>query len=209
MTVGRDSHAMRALLIVLLASGACAPGTGGVRGLSPPAEEGEGVSLRVHSDVAAARELDREGIRSYREGRYVDAIRYFRAAYRLGGPSSELWNIARTREKIDDLEGADSAIQEYLAKRDLSAQDRAEADREGRALRARASVLTVTTSPAGAVVVIDGKQTAGPTPVSVEVSAGRHTIAVRRDGHATEARPVEARFGRAVIVALDLLPASK
>jgi hypothetical protein len=167
------------------------------------------VSIRSHSDVTAARELDREGIRSYREGRYVDAIRYFRGAYRLGGPSSELWNIARTREKIDDLEGADSAIQEYLAKRDLSAQDRAEADREGRALRARASVLTVTTSPAGAMVVIDGRQTAGPTPVSVEISAGRHTIAVRRDGYAADSRPLEARFGRAVIVALDLVRASK
>jgi hypothetical protein len=198
---------MRISVIVLLASGACATGAGRLR--SQPADEDEGVSVRPHSDVAAARELDQIGVRSFREGRYVDAIRYFRAAYRIGGPSSELWNIARTRERLDDPEGADSAIREYLARRDLSPQDRAEADREAKALRARASVLTVTTSPPGAVVIVDGRQTAGPTPVSVEISAGRHTIAVKRDGYAAETRSLEARFGRAVIVALDLLRASK
>jgi hypothetical protein len=200
---------MRILTMALLASGACATGGAHTRGVSLPVEEEEGVSVHLHPDVAAARELDQEGVRSFREGRYVDAIRYFRAAYRLGGPSSELWNVARARERLDDPEGADSAIQEYLAKHDLSAQDRAEADREGRALRARPSVLTVTTAPAGAFVVVDGRQTAGPTPVSVEVSAGRHNLSVKRDGYAAQTRTVEARFGRAVIVALDLVRGSK
>jgi hypothetical protein len=159
--------------------------------------------------VAAARELDREGVRSFREGRYVDAVRYFRAAFALGGPPSELWNIARSREKLDDPEAAIAAIDEYLAQRDLSPPDRAEADREGRALRARPSVLTVTTNPPGATVVADGKTVLGTTPLSVELSVGAHTIVLRRDGYLAETRPVEARFGRALIVALDLTRAVK
>jgi hypothetical protein len=159
--------------------------------------------------VAGARELDRAGVQSFRDGRYADAVRYFQTAYRLGGPSSELWNIARAREKIDDLEGADAALREYLEQHDLSAQDRAEAEREARALRARPSVLTVTTMPAGAVVLIDGRQTAGPTPVSLEVAPGRHSIAIRREGYAAETREFEARFGRALIVSLDLARAPK
>jgi hypothetical protein len=159
--------------------------------------------------VDAARELDREGIRNFREGRYADAIRYFRAAFRLGGPSSELWNIVRARERVDDLEGADATIREYLEQRDLSPQDRSEADREARALRARPSVLTVTSTPPGAVPLIDGRQTVGPTPVSVEIAPGRHSIVVRRVGYATETREVEARFGRAVIVSLDLTRVAK
>jgi hypothetical protein len=172
-------------------------------------DETEGVGSLARANVAAARELDREGVRSFREGRYADAIRYFRTAYRLGGPSSELWNIARTRERVDDLEGATSAIEQYLAQRDLSPSDRADAEREARALRARPSVLTVTTTPPGAMVTVDGKQAAGSTPVSVEIPAGSHTIAVRHDGYATETRPLEARFGRAVIVLLDLVPRPK
>ena len=60
------------------------------------------------------------------------------------------------------------------------------------------------TDPPGAVVTVDGKQTAGPTPVSLEVRPGPHTLAVHHDGYAIETRPLESRFGRAVIVSLDL-----
>lgn len=164
---------------------------------------------RTSPDLESARELDQSGVRAFRDGRYADAIRFFRAAYRMGGPSSELWNIARCHERLDDAEAAAHAIGEYLALRDLAPADRAEAEREARALRTRPSLLTVTTMPAGAVVTIDGRQTVGPTPVSLDVAPGTHSIAVRRDGYATETRPLEARFGRAVIVSLDLSRASR
>jgi hypothetical protein len=207
------ARAAAALAVVLFAA-AAAP-TGCVTGASRPARGAssdgaeDGLPSRMRVDVNGARELDREGVQSFREGRYGDAIRYFRTAYRLGGPSSELWNIARAREKVDDFEGADAALREYLERSDLSWQDRSEADREARALRARPSVLTVTTTPAGAAVLIDKRQTAGPTPVSVEVPPGAHSIAVHRDGYVVVTREVEARFGRAVIVSLDLVRPAK
>jgi hypothetical protein len=195
---------LRAALLAAAAS-ACTPATmragdGGSDSTAP---------RRARSNLDAARELDHEGVRAYRDGRFADAVRYFTAAYRMGGPSSELWNVARSRERLDDAEGAAAALDEYLAQRDLSAQDRAEAERERRALRTRPSVLTVTTTPAGAVVTLDGARTLGTTPLSVEIPAGPHTIAVRRDGYAPATRPLEARFGRAVIVSLDLEPAAK
>jgi hypothetical protein len=173
------------------------------------ADEAQEVQLLARPNVAAARQLDQEGVKSFREARYADAIRYFRAAYRLGGPSSELWNVARSREKLDDAEGACVTIDEYLARRDLSPQDRAEADREARSLRARVSVFTLTTTPAGAFVSVDGVQVNGSTPVSVEIPPGPHTIVVRRDGNAAETRRIEARFGRALIVSLDLAGSHK
>src|SRR5260370_13765526 len=61
---------------------------------------------RQRTTVDAARELDQEGVRVFRERRYADAIRYFRAAYVLGGPPSELWNIAKCKERMDDAAGA-------------------------------------------------------------------------------------------------------
>jgi hypothetical protein len=160
--------------------------------------------LRARPNLDSARELDQEGVRAFRDSRYADAIRYFRAAYRLGGPSSELWNLARSQERLDDAESADASIQEYLGLHDLSSQDRAEAEHELRLLRTRPSTLTVTTTPSGATVVVDGRQTPGATPLSLELSAGSHTIAIRREGFAEQNRSLEARFGRAVIVALDL-----
>src|SRR4051812_14799445 len=115
-------------------------GAGGA-GCRPPglgasgASGSEGAVSAARSDgggaVESARELDQQGVASYRAGRYADAIAYFRAAYALGGPPSELWNIVRCREALDDAEGAAAAIDDYLTRKDLPAQDRADATREG------------------------------------------------------------------------------
>jgi hypothetical protein len=164
----------------------------------------EHMSVGARPNVEAARELDQAGVRSFRDGRYVDAALYFRAAHDLGGPSSELWNIARCRERLDDAEGAAVALEDYLGRHDLAPQDRAGAQREAQALRARSSILTVTTTPSGATVTLDGKEASGQTPLSVEVPPGPHALLVRRDGYSVETRRFEARFGRAVIVSLDL-----
>jgi PEGA domain len=162
-----------------------------------------------HPSVDAARELDQQGVRSFRAGRYTDAIAYFRAAFQRGGPSSELWNIVRCREGMDDAEGAAAGIDEYLAAKDLLPQDRAQATREAQALRSRPAVLTVMTSPPGASVSVDGKPEPGTTPLSTDLRAGSHTVAVQRGGYLPATQSVEARFGRAVIVTLDLARAAE
>jgi hypothetical protein len=159
--------------------------------------------------VDAARELDQEGVRSFRAGRYNDAIAYFRGAYQLGGPSSELWNIVRCREGLDDPEGAAAAIDEYLALKDLTPQDRADGAREAQSLRNRPSTLTVTTTPSGATLVVDGKAATGTTPLSVELRPGTHAVAIHHDGDLPVSQSVEARFGKAIIVTLDLERVSK
>jgi PEGA domain-containing protein len=206
----RGRATIRAFASALFAALACTSAAACTKSApSRPAVEPDEVQIPRHPDVTAAREFDRQGVERFRDGHYADAVHYFEAAYRLGGPSSELWNVARSREKLDDGEGACLAIDEYLARPDLSPQDRAEAEREARALRTRTSLLSVTTTPAGAFVSIDGAQAAGPTPISLDVSAGPHTIVVRRAGNVAETRHFEARFGRAIIVSLDLGVARK
>lgn len=195
---------MRILATALIATTVCSSCAARPRCASVSSDDEEGGISRPRPNVAAARELDRDGVHSFRDGHFADAVRYFRMAYRLGGPSSELWNVARTLEKLDDGDGANRAIDEYLAHGDLSPQDRAEAEREARALRSRPSTLGVASTPGGATVSVDGKQTLGVTPISVEIAPGSHTVVVRLDGYAAETRPVEARFGRAIIVSLDL-----
>jgi hypothetical protein len=195
---------MRLAVVALLACSACVQA-----GVRPGSEPEEGIRRRNTPDIDAARELDQEGVRAFREARWGDALRYFRASYRLGGPSSEVWNIVRCRERLDDAEGAATAIEQYLALRDLTPQDRAEGERELQAIHSRTSTLTVTTSPSGAVVILDGRQTLGPTPLSLEITAGAHSVAVHHEGYATETRPLEARFGRAVILTLELSRAAE
>jgi PEGA domain len=191
---------MRFAVIALLTAAACVPSPA----RAPDPSEDDGPPRRATPDLEAARELDQQGVRAFRDARFTDAIRFFRAAYRLGGPSSELWNIARSRERMDDPEAASAAIEQYLLQKDLSSQDRADADRELQALRARPSVLTVTTVPSGATVTLDGRPVPSTTPLSLEIRPGAHALSVHHDGYADAAHPVEARFGHAIIVSLDL-----
>jgi hypothetical protein len=195
---------IRLATVALMAASACAVRPGG-----ETAEIDRGLLLYARPNVNAARELDHEGVKSFAESRYSDALAYFRAARKLGGPASELWNIARCLERLEDPEGAARALDLYLSQRDLATADRAEAQRESLAIRTRASVLTVTTIPSGATVTIDGQAAIGPTPAAGELRPGSHVLVFRRTGYVTRMLPVEARFGRAVIVALDLEAARK
>lgn len=153
----------------------------------------------VGRDLTRARFLDREGARAYADGRYGDAIRYFEEAYRHGGPSFELWNLARCYQRRGDPERAAAMLEKYLAT-PIEAKDRAEAEAELGALRKKPSVLTVTSSPMGAEVQIDGKAEAAPTPLSTTVDAGPHVVRVARPGQPAFEIEVVAVHGHALIV---------
>jgi PEGA domain/Tetratricopeptide repeat len=150
-------------------------------------------------DLERARALDQQGVRAFREGRYNDAIRYFSEALKLGGPSSERWNVARCYVKLDQPEAATEALERYLARGDLSTDDRTGARRELEELAHRRSTVTIASSPTGAFVAVDGKRV-GKTPTSVDVPAGEHTVAVQREGYPPHLERVVARYGRAIIV---------
>jgi hypothetical protein len=168
----------------------------GPRGTTPARPLG----IRASSDdIERARALDQQGVRAFRDGRYNDAIRYFDEAYKLGGPSSELWNIARCDLKLDQPEAANETLERYLAQTDLSIDDRANARRELEELGHRRSTVTVASSPSGALVSIDDKHV-GRTPASTDVPAGEHTVTIRREGYMPHVERVVARYGRAIIV---------
>lgn len=152
----------------------------------------------VAQDLSRARALDQQGIKAYTEHRYNDAIRYFDEAYRLGGPPFELWNIAKCRIELDQPEEAVEQLEKYLALPNLPADDRKDAKEQLEQLKKRPSTLTVSTSPSGAAVSVDGKPV-GKTPLSVSVTPGMHTVAVV-NGKRTTNQSVEAKLGRAIIL---------
>ncbi len=155
--------------------------------------------------LARARMLDKEGVKAFGEGRYNDAIRYFEEAHRLGGPPFELWNIAKCHLRLDQPEQAAEMLERYLETPNLPPDDRKEAGEQLDELRRRPSTLTVSSSPPGATVTVDGKPVEeGKTPVSITILPGSHTVVVSSDDHASTTRQVEARYGRAVIVDVAL-----
>jgi hypothetical protein len=201
----------RSLTLALLALAACRPvgaTKGQIRAPGVGAASPGGASSGG-SDLNAARELDQQGVRAFSAGRYRDAVMMFKEAHRLGGPPSELWNVSRALERLDQPEDAATQIEEYLGEKGLESADRAEAQRELARLKQLSSPLTAVSVPNGALLTIDGQAASGATPVTTEITAGVHTIAMRRDGYAPKSMTVEARFGRAVVVEIELEKASK
>jgi hypothetical protein len=151
-----------------------------------------------------ARELDEQGVHAFRDGRYRDAIRFFEAARKLGGPSSEIWNIARCQQKLDEPEKAAQAFEQYLAESDLSSADRTTATRELDELRRRPSQLSVDTDPPGATFFVDGRPVPSATPAALDVPPGKHAVRIESAGYEPVEQPLEARLGRAILVSVKL-----
>ncbi len=151
-----------------------------------------------------ARVLDQEGVRAYKEGRYKDAIVYFEHALKLGGPSSELWNVAKCHLKLDEPEAAHEALDAYLQREDLTLEDREDANSTREALDGRTSPLTVTSTPTGARVFVDDK-IAGAAPITLDVAPGVHQVRVEQDGYPSYLGKANAKFGRAIVIGADLM----
>jgi hypothetical protein len=71
---------------------------------------------------------------------------------------------------------------------------------------ARGSALSLRTQPAGARIVIDGED-AGVTPLTLQLTAGPHRIALRKEGHLPQTLEVEVIEGVNKEMELQLLPA--
>jgi len=164
-----------------------------------PSKGGQGAPPAT-VDLARARTLDKEGVKAYGEGRYNDAIRFFEEAHRLGGPPFELWNIAKCHLRLDQPERAAEMFERYLATQNLPPDDRAEATQQLESLRKRPSTLTVSSTPPGAIVAIDGSAEESRTPMSTTVPPGPHKVTVTLDDHPPWSQEVEAKYGRAIIV---------
>lgn len=162
-----------------------------------------GVALADPSTLDEARALDQQGVRAYQEGRYKDAITYFTQARKLGAPVTEIWNVAKCHLKLDEPELAYEALSDYLSHDELTSDEREEAQKQRDALDRRTSPLTVTSTPTGARVLLDGK-VVGATPLTLTVQPGAHEVRVEQTGYDAYARGETARFGRAIVLNAEL-----
>ncbi len=194
----RTSLVARAVARAVVRAAASALFFAGVCAFSPPVRAAEPAT---HVDLKRARELDGQGVRAFRDGRFKDAIIFFREAHRNGAPPVELWNIAKCHIKLDEPEEAEDSFHAYLEQPDLTAQDRADATQELGELRARPSTLAIDSDPSGATFTIDGNPSMrGTTPGSIDVPPGSHHVHIAKDKAGVYDVDVDARLGRALII---------
>lgn len=152
----------------------------------------------------------RIGVKLYMDGRYGDAAREFEVALDLYPKSARLaFNLGRAMERAGELHGAVAAYRRYIALEPDAAQ-RAEVERIIAALSRRLDAsrgrLTVRSVPAGARIFLDGRlESAGKTPLALDVDAGVHRVRFDLAAHTPESREVEVTAGRTaeLVVSLD------
>lgn len=129
------------------------------------------------------------------------AIREYEAAYQASPHPDVLYNIAGIHERLGELRTAAGYYQRYLDDKP-DADDRAKVIGKLAELRARPSVLRVTSTPAGATISVDG-QPRGAAPLELTVSGGAHQLAAEAGG-VRRAAVVTAEYGEPQDVALVL-----
>lgn len=139
-----------------------------------------------------ARQLYGEAQALFDSGRYAAAEASFRAAYDAVPNPVVLRAIAASQERQGNIAQAVATLQQYL--RDApDASDRAEVERRVQELSARPATLAVSSTPAGAQIIVDGQDTGLVTPADLTLPAGEHTLELQLEGHQPATQTVTAQ----------------
>ena len=138
-----------------------------------------------------ARQLYGEAQALFDAGNYSQAEASFRAAYAAVPNPVVLKAIASAQERQGNIAGAISSLEEYL-RLSPTASDRAEIEVRLQGFRARPALVTVSTTPPGAQIILDGADTGHVTPHQLSMPAGQHTIELRMAGHAASTQTFDA-----------------
>ena len=171
----------------------------GFRRVRDQVDEGWRAYLRVAIEVAAQRlasaRTEAEPLVALPGG----AELYADAALRLGAVLGHLGRTAESRAILQLALALDPDRPITLAE---FSPDVVTLVDQARAAPVTMQKLRVTTSPPGAIIVIDGKD-AGRSPIELDVARGQHVIVARAPGHRAAVQGVAVDAAAAVELALD------
>lgn len=145
----------------------------------------------------AARDAYGRGQTLFREGRFAEAEAAFNEAFALIPNPVVLLGVAESRERLGNVPGAIQSLEQYLVLR-TDAPDAASIQDRLAVLRATPGTISVTSSPEGASIALDGTDTGAVTPAELPAPPGEHTIALSLEGYeATTATATVPPGGRA------------
>lgn len=146
------------------------------------------------------------GVAFYKEGNFAAALVEFKRANQLAPNYRLLFNIGQSYFELHDYVSALRSFEDYLEAggADVRPARRAEVEEDLRTLRGRVASLTVRSNLSGSELLIDDVPS-GVLPLSgpVLISAGRHLLAVRKNGAVLTSRVVEVSGADSVVAELS------
>ncbi|MDX2052795.1 MAG: PEGA domain-containing protein [Polyangiaceae bacterium] len=129
------------------------------------------------------------GSEAFRERRFVDAVQLFLQADALAPSAALSFNIALAYENLGDERAALRWFRDYLRRNPSAPNAPVVLNRITAMARVLATQglqqLSVLSTPTGATVLID-RQNVGTTPITLELSPGKHQLHLHLDGYHDE-----------------------
>lgn len=142
----------------------------------------------------AAREAFQAGVKAFQAGDFKTSLAKFQEADALSHSPAITYNVARTFEKLDSPQEAYEAYEAYVAEAGETGEFTGAAVVAIAQIKARASRLSIESTPPGAEVTLDGKKLRAKTPVTVLVGRGSHQVTLQLEDW-SESRSYEAPGG--------------
>lgn len=140
-----------------------------------------------------ARNLYAAGEKALDAGNVDEAEHDFEEAYRTLPNAAVLLKIADCKVRLGDGPGAVDTLQRSLTDKKTAA-DRTPIETRIDEIRKKPGVVTVTTTPSGAAIWVDGADSGKTTPADIEVFAGDHTFSARLPDHETADKTLTVVF---------------
>jgi hypothetical protein len=167
-----------------------------------PAALGDSLSGMAKADYVAARTL-------FNDGDAAGALVKFQSAYDASKDARLYWNIGACHKALRKYADAIRDLERYKqeAAASISEQDRKDADELIASLRTFVAALSVTTTPADAMIFVDD-QPAGEAPMSRRlVDLGKHRIVAKKEGFVDLTQTIDVTGNADVVMNLQLPPA--
>jgi hypothetical protein len=162
----------------------------------------------AEEDVKDAESLHKKGIELFKKGKFEEAMQVFQAADALAKSPANTFNIATCLEKLGRYDDALEAYQDYMGMEGALEKERAQESID-RILKIPAH-LVLKSEPPGADVFLDGEnQTAGTTPLKLEVKPGDHFVTMKKKSFRDATAEIKASRGESVEIMLRLDPIPK
>jgi len=153
---------------------------------------------------SARRHYD-EGQALFRAGAYEAALAEFRAANSAMPNPITLKSQAECLERLGRYDEAVAMFEQYLQQAP-SAPDAADIRARIQRYRSRGGRLRIYSNPSGAAVTLDGQRINGMTPMEVDVSPGRHAVAIEMQGYQMALEEFNMSGGAGHTVNVSLIP---
>jgi hypothetical protein len=155
------------------------------------------------------RELYKSGETKFKAGDYAGALVDFQAVDSLKPTPQAARFVGLCQDKLGHYPEALAAYERFLANVPPKlAKEGDEIHKRVDEIKGMPGKVRIETSPPGAAVAIDGKPQAQPTPLDVDLPAGKHTVHVSAEGREPQDREVEAVAASHTDLSLQLAPSA-